>query len=60
MEVKTRKGPAPFTCDEHPRDTSLEKLAQLSPVFKKDGCVTAGNASVSVCVCECVCVCVCV
>ncbi len=32
--------------DEHPRrDTSLEKLAALPPVFKKDGTVTAGNAS---------------
>lgn len=32
--------------DEHPRrDTSLEKLAQLPPVFKRDGTVTAGNAS---------------
>jgi len=32
--------------DEHPRpDTTLEKLASLSPAFKKDGTVTAGNAS---------------
>ena len=30
---------------EHPRDTSLEKLAKLKPVFKEDGTVTAGNAS---------------
>jgi acetyl-CoA C-acetyltransferase len=32
--------------DEHPRpDTTLEKLSQLSPAFKKDGTVTAGNSS---------------
>jgi len=35
-----------FRVDEHPRrDTSLEKLLALKPVFKKDGTVTAGNAS---------------
>jgi acetyl-CoA C-acetyltransferase len=34
-----------FSADEHPRDTSLEKMALLPPVFKKDGTVTAGNAS---------------
>ena len=32
--------------DEHPRETSLEKLSNLKPVFKQDGTVTAGNASV--------------
>lgn len=31
--------------DEHPRQTSLEKLASLKPVFTKDGTVTAGNSS---------------
>ncbi len=31
--------------DEHPRQTSLEKLAALQPAFKKDGTVTAGNSS---------------
>jgi acetyl-CoA C-acetyltransferase len=31
--------------DEHPRDTSLEKLATLKPAFIKDGTVTAGNSS---------------
>lgn len=31
--------------DEHPRDTSLEKLANLKPAFIKDGTVTAGNSS---------------
>ena len=34
-----------FNVDEHPRLTSLEKLAQLKPAFQKDGTVTAGNAS---------------
>ncbi len=34
-----------FNEDEHPRQTSLEKLAQLKPAFNKDGTVTAGNAS---------------
>jgi acetyl-CoA C-acetyltransferase len=33
------------TNDEHPRKTSLEKLAALKPAFKKDGTVTAGNSS---------------
>ncbi|HLO81679.1 MAG TPA: acetyl-CoA C-acyltransferase [Chitinophagaceae bacterium] len=31
--------------DEHPRQTTLEKLAQLKPAFAKDGTVTAGNSS---------------
>ena len=34
-----------FDTDEHPRETSLEKLAALMPAFKKDGTVTAGNSS---------------
>jgi 3-oxoadipyl-CoA thiolase len=34
-----------ITNDEHPRKTSLEKLAALKPAFKKDGTVTAGNSS---------------
>ena len=34
-----------FTKDEHPRETSLEKLASLQPAFKKEGTVTAGNSS---------------
>ncbi len=34
-----------FTQDEHPRETTLEKLASLQPAFVKDGTVTAGNAS---------------
>lgn len=41
-----RKKPAiVFDTDEHPRETSLEKLATLRPAFKPDGTVTAGNAS---------------
>lgn len=34
-----------FDTDEYPRETSLEKLSQLRPAFKKGGTVTAGNAS---------------
>jgi len=34
-----------FSADEHPRKTSMEKLAALKPAFDKDGTVTAGNAS---------------
>jgi acetyl-CoA C-acetyltransferase len=45
VEVKTRKGMAVFDTDEHPTETTLEKLASLPPAFKKDGSVTAGNAS---------------
>ena len=36
-----------FAFDEHPRETSVEKLGTLPPVFKKDGTVSAGNASVT-------------
>lgn len=46
IEYKSKKGPATLTHDEHPRpQTTLETLAKLKPVFKKDGVVTAGNAS---------------
>lgn len=46
VQVKTRKGTISFEKDEHPRaDVSLEKLAKMRPAFKKDGTVTAGNAS---------------
>jgi len=47
VEVPQRKGePIIFSVDEGPRkDTTLERLAKLRPVFKKDGTVTAGNAS---------------
>lgn len=34
-----------FDQDEHPRETTLESLTALKPVFKKDGLVTAGSAS---------------
>jgi acetyl-CoA acetyltransferase family protein len=45
VELKTKKGTTLFEVDEHPRATSAEILAKLPPVFKKDGLVTAGNAS---------------
>jgi acetyl-CoA C-acetyltransferase len=47
VEVPQRKGePIIFDVDEGPRkDTTLERLAKLRPAFKKDGTVTAGNAS---------------
>ncbi|MFH1139050.1 MAG: thiolase family protein [Pseudomonadota bacterium] len=46
VEVPQRKGPPViFDRDEHPRQTSLEKLSALKPAFKKDGSVTAGNSS---------------
>jgi 3-oxoadipyl-CoA thiolase len=41
IEVK----PDTVRVDEHPRQTSLEKLSQLKPAFVKDGTVTAGNSS---------------
>ncbi len=40
-----KKDPVIFDTDERPMDTSLEKMARLKSVFKKDGTVTAGNAS---------------
>ncbi len=40
-----RKDPIIFDTDEFPRLSTLEELAKLKPAFKKDGCVTAGNAS---------------
>ncbi|MCI2256451.1 thiolase family protein [Domibacillus sp. PGB-M46] len=43
--VKQKKQTYLFDQDEHPRKTSLEKLASLKPVFKDNGSVTAGNAS---------------
>lgn len=46
VEVKTRKGVVLFDTDEHVRaETSVETLAAMKPAFKKDGRVTAGNAS---------------
>lgn len=47
IEVKTRKGKQTMQVDEHARpQTTLEQLNKLPPVFKKEGTVTAGNASV--------------
>ena len=40
-----KKDPLIFEVDEHPRMANLESLAKLRPAFKKDGTVTAGNAS---------------
>ncbi len=45
FEIRTRKGTVIFETDEHPKDTTLEKLSSLPPVFKEGGTVTAGNAS---------------
>ncbi|MBQ9494083.1 MAG: acetyl-CoA C-acetyltransferase [Treponema sp.] len=46
ITIKGKKGDVIFDTDEYPnRTTNLEKLAGLRPAFKKDGTVTAGNAS---------------
>jgi acetyl-CoA C-acetyltransferase len=46
FKISTKKGDIEFKVDEGVRpDVSLESLAKLKPVFKKDGIVTAGNAS---------------
>lgn len=46
IEVKTRKGITAFATDEHVRaETTAESLAALRPAFRRDGSVTAGNAS---------------
>mmetsp|Transcript_24601 Transcript_24601/g.41022 ORF Transcript_24601/g.41022 Transcript_24601/m.41022 type:complete len:402 (+) Transcript_24601:32-1237(+) len=46
MEVKSRKGVATVSLDEHPRaNAKIEDLAKLKPVFKEGGTVTAGTAS---------------
>lgn len=45
VEITENKEPAIFSVDEHPRETSLEKLALLKPAFAKNGTVTAGNSS---------------
>lgn len=47
IPIKSRKGEKLFDHDEHARETTVEGLAKLSPVFKKNGLVTAGNASVN-------------
>jgi acetyl-CoA C-acetyltransferase len=45
ITIKSRKGDVVFDTDEYPKATTLEKLGLLKPAFKKDGTVTAGNAS---------------
>lgn len=46
VKIQTRKGETVIDTDEHPQaGLTLEKLAGLRPAFKKDGTVTAGNAS---------------
>lgn len=45
IEVRVKRDMVPFDTDEHPKATSAEALAGLRPAFKKDGMVTAGNAS---------------
>jgi len=45
IEIKEKKSTILFDTDEHPRKTDLAQLAALQPAFKKDGTVTAGNAS---------------
>ncbi len=46
VEVPQRNAePISVRQDEHPRDTTLESLQALPPFFRKNGCVTAGNAS---------------
>src|SRR4030042_104666 len=46
VTIPQKKGePIVFDTDERPMETSLEKMSKLQPVFKKDGTVTAGNAS---------------
>jgi acetyl-CoA C-acetyltransferase len=46
VKIPQRKGdPISFDTDERPMDTTLDKMAKLPPAFRKDGTVTAGNAS---------------
>ena len=46
VTLQTRKGEVTFASDEHMRpDTTIEALSKLRPYFRKDGLVTAGNAS---------------
>ncbi len=46
FKIKSKKSEITFNKDEHPREgINLEALSRLKPVFKKDGTVTAGNAS---------------
>jgi len=43
--IKSRRGETVFDTDERPMETDMEKMGRLRPAFKKDGTVTAGNAS---------------
>jgi len=45
VTIASRKGDIIVDTDERPMETSMEKLGKLRPAFKKDGSVTAGNAS---------------
>ncbi|ANB33394.1 acetyl-CoA C-acetyltransferase [Rhodovulum sulfidophilum] len=45
VEVQHRRETVAFRVDEHPKATTLDGLAGLRPAFRKDGSVTAGNAS---------------
>ena len=45
VTVRSRKGEVAVDTDEHPKPTTAEGLAKLRPAFRKDGTVTAGNAS---------------
>ncbi len=46
IELKSKKGPVQYTTDEHVRpEVKIEDMQKLKTVFKKDGTVTAGNAS---------------
>jgi 3-oxoadipyl-CoA thiolase len=45
VEITENKEPTIVSVDEHPRRTTIEKLAALKPAFVKDGTVTAGNSS---------------
>ena len=46
VNIPQRKGdPRIFEIDERPMETTAEKMGRLRPAFKKDGTVTAGNAS---------------
>ncbi|MBN1190814.1 MAG: acetyl-CoA C-acetyltransferase [Dehalococcoidales bacterium] len=45
VEIKVKKEVRQFEVDEHPRESTVESLARLGTAFKKDGTITAGNAS---------------
>jgi acetyl-CoA C-acetyltransferase len=45
VEIPGKGGPKAVSLDEHPRETTLEKLAALKPAFRKGGEVTPGNSS---------------